>query len=70
MSIYVPSQREIIQNLRQEISEMQKEIDALVEQRDRAMDRADGLSEKLQKALNIVDYWTVRCNELKEQLEK
>ena len=48
---------------------MQKEIDILVEQRDRAMDRADGLADKLQRALNIVDYWTVRCNELKNEMK-
>ena len=66
MAIYVPSLREQLQEHREENSVMQKEID-LVEQRDRAMDRADGLANKLQKALNIVDYWVVRYEELKKE---
>ena len=46
---------------------MQKEIDAPVEQRDRAMDRADGLAYELQKALSLVDYCMVRYKELNNE---
>ena len=66
-NIYVPSLREQLQELREENSEMQKQIDALVEQRDRAMDRAGGLADKLQKTLNLVDYWMVRYKELNNE---
>ena len=38
MAHYVPSLREQVQDLREENSEMQREIDLLVEQRDRAME--------------------------------
>ena len=37
MSIYVPTLREKLQNQREENSEMQREIDTLVEQRDNEM---------------------------------
>ena len=67
MSIYVPSLREQLPEIREENSEMQNEIDLLVEQKDRAMDRAEGLANKLQNALNIVDYWVVRYEELKRE---
>ena len=38
MSIYSPSLREQLQELKEENSEMQNEIDFLVEQRDKAME--------------------------------
>ena len=70
MSIYVPSQREIIQELREENFEMQKEIDNLVKQRDEAMDKADENADSFHRAMRCADYWETCCTELQKIVDK
>ena len=78
MSIYVPSLREKLQELREENSEMWKEID-LVEQRDNAMkqnervakvvqEKAAELRESVNKLAGMANYWQARYMELEAKM--
>ena len=62
--------REQVQDLREEKSEMQNEINILVKQRDDAMDKSEENADKFFRAMRCADYWETCCGELQKIVDK
>ena len=55
--------REDLQDCREEIRNMQEEIDILVAERDEAMDKANYFETEMEHWRNAARYWQARCEE-------